>query len=64
MAITCFYFLHRCKNFLDICIISVYKKKKDKKSKYSIGGIVLFIIITLYLLTFIILRLGGMMPDL
>ena len=52
---------------VSIFLVSVYypyrKRKKNEKANYGIGGIILSIITTLYLLVFFVLKILGKMPD-
>lgn len=49
--------------FINSFLSQYLKRKKNEKVKYGIGGIILTIIITIYLLVSIILKILGEMPD-
>lgn len=58
-----FIFLIDVSIFTNSFLSQYLKRKKNEKVKYSIGGIILTIIITAYLLVFIFLKILGKMPD-
>lgn len=49
--------------FLNSFFYPYLKRKKNEKANYGIGGIILTIIITAYLLVFMFLKILGKMPD-